>query len=65
MWDDAFLLPVSRQAIVVRVLTNLKEVARRTSDLRMLQWVMRLRATIPGLGEAERAEFAAMMSPLN
>lgn len=64
-WSDDFLLPVTRQAIVVRVLTNLKEVARRTTDLRMLQWVMCLRATIPGLGESERGEFAAMMSPLN
>lgn len=65
VWNDAFLLPVTRQAIVVRVLSNLKEVAKRTSDLRMMQWVMRLRATIPGVGEMERAEFAAMMSPLN
>ncbi len=64
-WTDDFLLPVPKQIIVIRVLSNLKEVAKRTSDLRMLQWVMRLRATIPGIGEAERAEFASMMSPLN
>jgi regulator of sirC expression with transglutaminase-like and TPR domain len=64
-WSEAFLLPVERRAIVVRVLTNLKEVAKRRNDLRMLQWVMKLRATIPTLGDSERSEFAALMSPLN
>jgi regulator of sirC expression with transglutaminase-like and TPR domain len=64
-WSEEFLLPVERRMIVVRVLTNLKEVAKRRNDLRMLQWVMKLRATIPDLGDSERNEFAALMSPLN
>ncbi len=61
----AYLAPVSRQAIVVRILTNLKVVYQRQSDLGSLAWVMRLRATIPGIGEAERNERIRTFAVLN
>jgi regulator of sirC expression with transglutaminase-like and TPR domain len=64
-FSPTYLAPVSRQAIVVRILTNLKVVYQRQSDLGSLGWVMRLRASIPGIGEVERDERIRMFAILN
>ena len=64
-FSPSYLAPVSRQAIVVRILTNLKVVYQRQSDLAALGWVMRLRAAIPGIGEVERDERIRMFAVLN
>ncbi len=64
-FSPTYLEPVSRQAIVVRILTNLKVVYQRQSDLAALAWVMRLRAAIPGIGEVERNERIRMFAVLN
>lgn len=64
-WDQRHLAPASRRAIVVRVLTNIKGTARQQGDLDTLRWVMRLRASIPGLADQERDEFRRMMAALN
>jgi hypothetical protein len=60
-----YLDPVSRQATITRILTNLKVVYQRQSDLASLGWVMRLRASIPGIGEAERNERIRTFAVLN
>ena len=64
-WSPRHLAPESRRAIVVRVLGNMKGIARQTGDLDTLRWVMRLRAAVPGLADQERDEFRRMMSTLN
>ena len=64
-FSPTYLAPVSRQAIVVRILTNLKVVYQRQSDLGSLGWVMRLRASIPGIGDVERNERIRMFAVLN
>lgn len=64
-FSPTYLMPVSRQAIVVRILTNLKVVYQRQSDLAALGWVMRLRSSIPGVGEVERDERIRMFAVLN
>ena len=57
-FDPAFLEPVGPRAILARVLGNLKSVARATGDLDTLDWVVRLRTTIPGVPPGELAELA-------
>ena len=64
-FDPSYLAPVTNQAIVTRILTNLKVVYQRNSDLGSLSWVMRLRSCIPGVGEAEHDERRRMFSVLN
>jgi len=64
-WDDSFLNPTSKIAIVARVLTNLKMVARERQDDSMLLWVMRLRQAIPGLAVEERVEFERLSARFN
>ena len=48
VFDDAFLQPVGKRAIVVRMLANLENVARMRGDLSLLQRVFALQATLPG-----------------
>ncbi len=64
-WDDSFLNPASKLAIVARVLSNLKSVASARDDLGMLQWVLRLRQCIPGVAEQERVEFLRLEARFN
>jgi regulator of sirC expression with transglutaminase-like and TPR domain len=64
-WDDAYLEPVSKHVIVVRVLTNLKAIAQHRDDASMLLWVMRLRQALPGIAEQERTEFSRLVASTN
>jgi len=64
-WDDAFLNPVSRLSIVVRVLSNLKGIAQQRQDVGMLHWVMTLRQAVPGLAEQESTEYQQVLARLN
>lgn len=47
VFDLGFLEPVPRRAIVTRMLANLEAVAVARADGRMLEWVTRLRASMP------------------
>ena len=47
VFDPDFLEPVPRRAIVSRMLANLEAVATARADGRMLEWVTRLRASMP------------------
>jgi len=64
-WTDSYLEPVSKRAIVARVLSNLKATAQQQGDLSTLHWVMLLRQSIPGLAEHERSEFQRLVASLN
>lgn len=64
-WTDSYLEPVSKRAIVARVLSNLKATAQQQGDLSTLHWVMLLRQAIPGLAEHERFEFQRLAASLN
>ena len=39
--------------IVLRMLTNLRQLALATSDVGLLGWVAPLRASVPGVGDAD------------
>lgn len=64
-FSPAYLQPVTRKAIVIRILTNLKMIHMKRNDLAALSWVMRLRATIPELATSESAERKRLFAPLN
>lgn len=68
-FDEAFLEPVGRLAIVDRMLANLEGIATRTRQPFMLEWVLRLRASLPTADEAtqRRRDVArtAMQAKLN
>jgi regulator of sirC expression with transglutaminase-like and TPR domain len=65
-WRDEHLDPVSRPAIVERMLANLKQVYAQTHDVERQRWVVRLRLACPGVdGPGERTELARLMAPLN
>lgn len=64
-WSAEFLEPSSSRLMVIRVLSNLKSIYRRRSDLANLRWVMRLRSVIPEIATAETVEFAQLMRRSN
>jgi hypothetical protein len=51
--------------MVIRVLSNLKSIYRRRSDIANLRWVMRLRSVIPEIAASESAEFAQLVRRSN
>jgi len=57
-FDDALLAPISTQAVLIRMLTNLRGVHRSRGDLAELGWVLRMRLGLPGVSAAEVAELA-------
>jgi regulator of sirC expression with transglutaminase-like and TPR domain len=64
-WDDAYLDPVGRPAIVARILANLRGIYERRADVDALRWVMRLRCALPDATDADRRDYARLMAPLN
>jgi regulator of sirC expression with transglutaminase-like and TPR domain len=64
-WDDAYLDPIDRPAIVARMLSNLRVIYERRGDLDNLRWVLRLRCALPGATDADRRDYARLMAPLN
>jgi regulator of sirC expression with transglutaminase-like and TPR domain len=61
-WDDSFLEPTEPVAIVGRLLANLKAIFRSRGDRTQLEWVLRLRALVPGLPMSERRELASVLA---
>jgi regulator of sirC expression with transglutaminase-like and TPR domain len=59
IFDESFLQPVGRVAIVARMLANLEGIAARWGDRSMLVWVLRLRAGLPGSGREDRLRLAS------
>lgn len=64
-WSAEFLEPSSARLMVIRVLSNLKSIYRRRSDIANLRWVMRLRSVIPEIAATESAEFAQLVRRSN
>ena len=64
-WSAEFLEPSSARLMVIRVLSNLKSIYRRRSDIANLRWVMRLRSVIPEIAASESAEFAQLVRRSN
>ena len=64
-WDESYLEPVGRPAIVARMLANLRGIYERRTDLDSLRWVMRLTCALPDATEADRRVYARLMAPLN
>lgn len=64
-FDDSFLEPVGKVAIVDRMLANLEGVATRAGDLGMLRWVLRLRAALPDAPPELLAKLQAITAKLN
>jgi regulator of sirC expression with transglutaminase-like and TPR domain len=64
-WDPSYLDPIAREAIVARVLGNLRAVYQSRSDLASLRWVLRLRCALPGASDEDRRDLARAMAQLN
>jgi hypothetical protein len=64
-WSAEFLEPSSARLMVIRVLSNLKSIYRRRSDIANLRWVMRLRSVILEIAASESAEFAQLVRRSN
>jgi regulator of sirC expression with transglutaminase-like and TPR domain len=64
-WEESYLEPVGRPAIVARMLANLRNIYERRADLDSLRWVMRLVCTLPDATDADRHVYTRLMAPLN
>jgi regulator of sirC expression with transglutaminase-like and TPR domain len=64
-FDQAFLEPVGKLAIVDRMLANLDGIGARKGDLAMLAWVLRLRASLPDASDEVQRRHAAVVAKLN
>jgi regulator of sirC expression with transglutaminase-like and TPR domain len=62
VFDDAFLEPVGKLAIIDRVLANLELVAGHLGDRSMLGWVLALRGLVPGAGPEIDRRLAAVLA---
>ena len=57
-FDETLLTPIGTDAVLVRMLTNLRGIHRSRGDLAELGWVLRMRLGLPGVTAAEVAELA-------
>lgn len=57
-FDDALLAPIGTEAVLVRMLNNLRGIHRARGDLAELGWVLRMRLGLPGVTAVEVAELA-------
>jgi regulator of sirC expression with transglutaminase-like and TPR domain len=62
VFDESFLEPVGRAAILVRMLANLETVATMRSDRDLLQRVLELRVVMPDAGLVEHRKLAAALA---
>jgi regulator of sirC expression with transglutaminase-like and TPR domain len=58
-FHPALLVPVSTQAVLVRMLTNLRMIHRAAGRVPELRWVLEARLLLPGVGADEVVELAA------
>ncbi|MBK9178159.1 MAG: transglutaminase family protein [Acidimicrobiales bacterium] len=63
-FDEAFLEPIGRRAILVRLLANLKSIYLRAGDRRSLAWVLGLAVRMPGAAPADRQLLARVLAAL-
>lgn len=60
--DPSFLEPVSRVAILARILANLRGIFSERNDRASLRWVLHLRTLLPSAGPVEHAEHAEVLA---
>jgi regulator of sirC expression with transglutaminase-like and TPR domain len=65
VFDESFLDPVPRAAIIGRMLANLARVAEARGDRDMLRWVLQLKVNVPGSTDEERRRLALLTAELN
>ncbi len=63
-FDEAFLEPIGRRAILVRLLANLKSIYLRAGDRRSLAWVLGLAVRLPDATAADRRMLARVLAAL-
>ena len=63
-FDPGYLEPVGTIAILARMLNNLRAVHLERQDSASLEWVLRLRALLPGATLEERTERAGVLAAL-
>lgn len=61
-FEPSFLEPVGARAIVARILANLDTIASARSDRTMLEWVVRLRASLPGAPADQHRRLASVLA---
>jgi regulator of sirC expression with transglutaminase-like and TPR domain len=64
-WYDGYLEPVSRAAIIERMLANLRLGFQRKGDTANLRWVLRLRVRCPGATDDDHRELARLLADTN
>jgi len=65
VFDDSFLDPVPRAAIVLRMLANLETIATARADREMCRWVLQLKVKVPGATDDDRRRLAFLLAELN
>jgi regulator of sirC expression with transglutaminase-like and TPR domain len=63
-WSDDLLAPIGTHAVLARVLANLRQVFLGRQDLAALDWVLALRAAIPGAPDRDHLERSAVLAAL-
>ncbi len=61
-FDPAFLEPVPKRTMVARMLANPDAIATARSDRHMLEWVVRLRASMPGASAGQHRRLASLLA---
>lgn len=64
-WYDGYLEPISRAAIIERMVANLRLGFQRTGDTVSLRWVLRLRVRCPGATDDDHRELARLLADTN
>jgi regulator of sirC expression with transglutaminase-like and TPR domain len=59
---SSYLAPVGPRAILARMLANLRRAYLRVNDYDGAEWVLRLRAALPGAGADARTELARVLT---
>jgi regulator of sirC expression with transglutaminase-like and TPR domain len=62
VFDDAFLEPVGKRAILTRMLANLETVSTMRGDRDLLHRVLSLRVALPDAGITEHRKLAASLA---
>jgi regulator of sirC expression with transglutaminase-like and TPR domain len=64
-WHDGYLAPVTRGAIVERMVANLRLAFQRAGDRAGLCWVLRLRVRCPSATDEDHRELARLLADTN
>lgn len=64
-FDLAWLNPTPAQQVIQRMLTNLRQQALATADVKLLGWVAPLRASLPGVGNEDLQLLAHLRAKLS